>query len=141
MQTVVDDSVGTQAFTARLLWIFAAVALLICAAGIYGSLAYNVTQRRRDIGLRMAFGATRADVLRLILRQSAMMFAGGAILGAVVALAAGRLLASFLYGVTAHDPATLATVCALLAIVVALASYLPARRAANIDPIKSLRHE
>lgn len=144
MQTMtekVESSMGKQTLAARLLWIFAGTALLISIAGIYGSLAYHVSQRTRDIGLRMAFGASRAEVIAMILRQSAIVVCVGISIGIIAALAAGRALSSFLFGVGSHDVLTITVVSLLLTGFALLASYIPARRASLIDPIKALRYE
>ncbi len=110
MQDVVDASLGSQTLAVRLLWIFAGSALLISIAGIYGLLAYNVSQRTRDIGLRMALGATRFNVLRMILRQAVLLLGIGVVIGVVAAIAAGTVLRSFLYGVVPYDASTIVAV-------------------------------
>lgn len=141
LQEVVDTSLGSQTLAVRLLWIFAGAALLISIAGIYGLLAYNVSQRTRDIGLRMALGATRGNVIQMVLRQAVLLLGIGVAIGIVVALSAGSVLRSFLYGVVPYDAMTIAGVCLLLLACGMLASYIPARRASRIDPIKALRWE
>ena len=141
MQDLVDTSLGSQTLAVRLLWIFAGAALLISIAGIYGLLAYNVSQRTRDIGLRMALGATRGNVIQLVIRQAVLLLAIGVAIGIVAALSIGTVLRSFLYGVVPYDATTIAGVCLLLLASGLLASYIPARRASRIDPIKALRWE
>jgi predicted permease len=141
MSELVESSMGKQTLAARLLWIFAGTALLISIAGIYGSLAYHVSQRTRDIGLRMAFGASRSEVVTMVLRQSTAMVCAGIAVGIIAALIVGRALSSFLFGVGAHDLFTIATVSLLLGLFALVASYVPARRASRIDPIKALRYE
>ena len=141
MQDLVDTSLGSQTLAVRLLWIFAGSALLISIAGIYGLLAYNVSQRTRDIGLRMALGATRGNVVQMILGQAVLLLAIGVGIGIVAAISAGSVLRSFLYGVVPYDAVTIAGVCVLLLACGLLASYIPARRASRIDPIKALRWE
>jgi predicted permease len=141
MQEVVDTSLGSQTLAVRLLWIFAGAALLIAIAGIYGLLAYNVSQRTRDIGLRMALGATRGNVIQMVLRQAVLLLLVGVGIGVVAAISAGSVLRSFLYGVVPYDATTIAGVSALLLACGLLASYIPARRASRIDPIKALRWE
>src|SRR5579862_2407890 len=141
MQDLVDTSLGSQTLAVRLLWIFAGSALLIAIAGIYGLLAYNVSQRTRDIGLRMALGATRSDVIHLVLRQAVLLLLLGAGIGIVAAVFAGNVLRSFLYGVVPYDLVTIAAVCTLLLACGLLASYIPARRASRIDPMNALRCE
>lgn len=137
----VDDLLGSQRLAARLLWLFAIVALLIAAAGLYGLLSYNVGQRTREIGLRIALGAQRGDIFRLVLRQSARLLTVGILLGILGAWFAARLVRGFLYGVEQHNPATIVAVSILLAVVGLLASYIPARRAARIEPTEALRSE
>jgi predicted permease len=141
MQDLVDTSLGSQTLAVRLLWIFAGSALLISIAGIYGLLAYNVSQRTRDIGLRMALGATRFNVVRMILRQAVLLLGLGVVIGVVTAIAAGNVLRSFLYGVVPYDASTIAVVSLLLLACGLLASYIPARRASRIEPMKALRWE
>lgn len=141
MQELVDTSLGSQTLAVRLLWIFAGAALLISIAGIYGLLAYNVSQRTRDIGLRMALGATRGNVIQLVLRQAVLLLVIGVAIGIAAALSAGTVLRSFLYGVVPYDAMTIAGVCLLLLACGLFASYIPARRASRIDPIKALRWE
>ncbi len=141
MQDVVDTSLGSQTLAVRLLWIFAGAALLISIAGIYGLLAYNVSQRTRDIGLRMALGATRSNVVRMVLRHAVVLLATGVVVGVVAAISAGSVLRSFLYGVVPYDASTIVGVSLLLLACGLLASYIPARRASRIDPIKALRWE
>jgi ABC-type antimicrobial peptide transport system permease subunit len=141
MQDVVDTSLGSQTLAVRLLWIFAASALLISIAGIYGLLAYNVSQRTRDIGLRMALGASRGNVIQLILRHAVLLLGIGVAIGVVAAISAGSVLRSFLYGVVPYDASTILMVSLLLLGCGLLASYIPARRASRIDPIKALRWE
>ncbi|HEY1731189.1 MAG TPA: ABC transporter permease [Terriglobales bacterium] len=141
MQDLVDTSLGSQTLAVRLLWIFAGAALLISIAGIYGLLAYNVSQRTRDIGLRMALGATRGNVIHLVLRQAVLLLVIGVAIGIVAAISAGSVLRSFLYGVVPYDGMTIVAVCLLLLACGLIASYIPARRASLIDPIKALRWE
>ncbi|MGH9413823.1 MAG: ABC transporter permease [Terriglobales bacterium] len=126
------------------LWLmsgFALLALILAAIGIYGVLSYAVAQRSHEIGLRMALGANRPRVLALVLRQGMRMAIAGALGGLVVALIAARFAASFLYGVSGHDPLTLIAVPVLLLLVAALACYVPARRATKVDPMIALRGE
>jgi ABC-type antimicrobial peptide transport system permease subunit len=141
MQEVVDTSLGSQTLAVRLLWIFAGSALLIAIAGIYGLLAYNVSQRTRDIGLRMALGATRSNVVQSVLQHAVLLLAIGVLIGVVAAVSAGSVLRSFLYGVVPYDVSTIIVVSLLLLGCGLIASYIPARRASRIDPMKALRWE
>jgi predicted permease len=141
MDQVVEDSFGSQMLAARLLEIFAGSALLLSVAGIYALLAYLVVQRTRELGLRIALGAQRAQVMRLILRQAAWMLATGLAIGAALAYFGSRALRSFLYGVQSGDPWTLVAVTALLMVCGLAAAWLPARRASRVDPMQALRAE
>jgi predicted permease len=117
------------------------VGLLLCAVGIYGVTSYSVAQRTREIGIRVALGADRASVLRLILRQGLMLAGIGTAIGVVIAAAGSTLLESLLYGIRGLDPITFGSTCALFALVTLIASYIPARRAATVDPMVALRNE
>jgi predicted permease len=141
MQQVVDNSLGGQTLAARLLAIFGFVALLIAVAGIYGLLAYSVSQRTRELGLRIALGAQRENILWLVLRHALVLLATGMALGLGVAWTASSVLRSFLYGAAAWDAATILLVVLTLGLCGLAASYLPARRAASVDPIEALRTE
>jgi len=141
MQELVDTSLGSQTLAVRLLWIFAGTALLISIAGIYGLLAYNVSQRTRDIGLRMAMGATRSNVVGLVLHHALILLGIGVAAGVVAAISISSVLRSFLYGVVPYDASTIVAVSLLLLGCGLLASYIPARRASRIDPMKALRWE
>jgi predicted permease len=141
LESIVFDSVASQRFTMILLCAFAVLAVLLASIGIYGVISYVVGQRTHEIGLRIALGAYRSDVLRLVLGESAAMTIVGVTLGIGAAFVLTRLLAKMLYGVSAHDPFTIAGVAILLLIVALAASYIPARRAMRVDPIDALRHE
>jgi predicted permease len=132
-------SIATPRFTAILLGTFAALALLLAGFGLYGVMAYSVAQRRREIGIRMALGAQAADVRSLVVSQAMRLGAAGLAMGIAGALAVTRVLDSLLFGVSASDPLTFATVSAALITVLVLAAYLPARRATRVDPIIALR--
>ncbi|HEV3220003.1 MAG TPA: ABC transporter permease [Candidatus Acidoferrales bacterium] len=135
------DSISSQRLMVSLLTIFAVLAVLLAICGLYGVVAFGVTQRRREIGIRMALGAQRSQVLWLVLSQSAQPALTGVGLGLIGCLAATRLLRSFLFGVSVSDPATFIAVPILLTMVVLLACYIPARRAMRVDPTVALRHE
>jgi ABC-type antimicrobial peptide transport system permease subunit len=141
MQDVVNGSVGSRRFPAFLLAGFAALALALAAVGIIGVVSYSVTQRTREIGIRMALGAARTDVLKLILSGSMVWVAVGIALGVMASLGLTRLLGTLLYGVKPGNPLVLGSVSFVLASVALLASYIPARRAAKVDPMVALRYE
>jgi predicted permease len=142
MQEVVDNSLGNQVLAARLLSLFALTGLMIAVAGIYGLLAYSVSQRTRELGVRLALGAQREAILWLVLRHALVLLGIGGTLGAVVSLASGKLLTSFLvYRLNGFDAYVALSVAILLALCGLVASYLPARRAASIDPVVALRTE
>lgn len=134
-------SLAPQRFTSLLLGIFAGLALLLAAIGIYGVISYSVAQRTHEIGIRMALGADRDDVLHMVLKQGAKIALLGLCAGVVAALLATAMLSSLLYGVAARDPIIFLCVAGLLFVVVLLASYGPARRASKVDPLEALRCE
>lgn len=141
MDQLVSSSLATQRFNLFLLVLFGVLALGLAAIGIYGVLAFNVSRRTQEIGIRLALGARPGDVLRLIVGQGMWLVMVGIVLGVAGALALTRLMASLLYGVSATDPATFALVSLLLAIVALLACCVPARRAMRVDPMTALRVE
>lgn len=141
MDQVVEDSYGSQQLAARLLIVFGGSALLVCITGIYGLLAYLVAHRTKELGLRIALGAQRGDVMWLVLRQAGWMLVAGSSLGLILAYMTSLLLRTFLYNITAHDPWTMAAVTAVLVGGGLAASYIPARRAAMVNPIEALRAE
>jgi putative ABC transport system permease protein len=138
MDEVVQKSTATRRASMVVLSAFATAALLLAAIGIYGVMAYTVTQRTREIGIRMALGAQTGDVLRLIVRQGMLLAAGGAVVGLFGSLFFSRALGSLLYDVRAADPVTYAAILALLFLVAFIACYLPARRAAKLNPVEAL---
>ena len=141
MEQVVSNSLNRPRLYAVLLGIFAGVAVSLAAAGIYGVMAYSVTQRTREIGIRMALGAERRDVLHLVMGHSAALTIAGLLVGLAVAVATTRYLEGMLFGVTPLDPATFAAVTVMFAGVATLASFIPARRATRVDPLVALRCE
>jgi ABC-type antimicrobial peptide transport system permease subunit len=120
---------------------FSALALLLACVGLYGTLSYSVVRRAREIGVRMALGAARATVLRQILRQSLTIAISGIVVGGVTSLWASRALSAFLFELSPRDPATLTAVIALLLVTAAAAGYVPAHRAASVDPARVLKAE
>jgi putative ABC transport system permease protein len=135
------NSLAPRRSTMVLLGTFAALAFLLAVIGIYGVVAYAVTERIQEIGVRVALGAQPADVLALVLGQGSKLIVAGLLLGLALALIFTKLLARQLYGITAHDPATLIAGTIVLATVALLACYVPARRAAKVDPMVALRYE
>jgi predicted permease len=141
MDDVLGASVSQPRFSSQLIGAFAALAALLAAIGLYGLIAYSVNQRRSEIGIRMALGATREDVLRLILHQGARLAIAGTAIGLIAAVFASRLLSSMLFSVSSHDSETFIAVALLLMVVALGACYIPARRAAKVDPMVALRYE
>ena len=141
MQDVYDKSVARTSFTLVMLAIAGAMALALGIIGIYGVMSYTVSQRQREIGIRLALGAQGGDVLEMVLRQGTKLTLAGVAIGIGAALGLTRLMANLLYGVTTHDPLTFVAVAFLLILVALLACYIPARRATRVDPMVALRYE
>jgi putative ABC transport system permease protein len=141
MEQALASGRTAQQLATILLGGFSIVGLLLATLGVYGVIAYSVGQRMREFGIRIALGAERGELLRLVLRQGLLLAAIGAAIGLVAALGVTRLMSSLLYGVSATDPLTFTAVIALLAATALLASFLPARRAMRLDPIRTLRDE
>jgi predicted permease len=141
MEQVVADSLAARRFTMILLGVFAGLALMLASVGIYGVISYIVGQRTHEIGIRMALGAQRGDVLKLVLGQGVVMAGVGVGIGLAASFGLTRLMKQMIFGVTATDPVTLAGVSLLLTAVALLACYVPARRAMRTDPVVALRYE
>jgi putative ABC transport system permease protein len=134
-----DSSRAQPRFTMLLLGIFSATALALAVIGIYGVLAYSVAQRRQELGIRLALGAERGDILRLVVRQGLILAIAGIAIGLIAALLLTRLMSGMLYKVGALDLATFALTPVIFLFIALLASYLPAQRATRVDPIEALR--
>ena len=141
MDGVVAESTAQPRFEMFLMTIFAAVALVLAGVGIYGVISYSASRRTHEIGVRMSLGATRAQVLLLVVRQGMWLALAGSFTGLLGALLLSRFMAKLLYGVQPTDPATFAAVATGLGMVAILACYIPARRAMRIDPVAALRCE
>jgi putative ABC transport system permease protein len=141
MKQIVYGSVGQSRFRTAVLVMFGLLSLFVASIGLYGVMSYSVSQRTREFGIRMAIGSSRGAVLRLVFGEAVKLVSVGGGLGLAGAVLLTRLIANLLYGVTPFDATTLASVSILVAGVALVASYVPARRAANINPIDSLRYE
>jgi putative ABC transport system permease protein len=141
MDALLADSVAQRRFQMRLLALFAGMALMLAAVGIYGVIAYSVSQRTHEIGIRMALGAERADVVRMVIGQGMRMAAVGTAMGILGAVALSRIISAQLYEVSAIDAGTYLAVSLLLLTVALVATYIPARRATAADPLVALRYE
>jgi putative ABC transport system permease protein len=141
LDEVVSAALAQRRFNVVVLALFAGAALFLAGIGLYGVIAYAVTQRTHEIGVRLALGAERRTVVRMVLRESLRLVAAGVVLGTTGALLLSRALASLLFQVTPRDPATLVAASVALVLVALLGSYLPARRAARVDPMTALRAE
>jgi putative ABC transport system permease protein len=141
MEENIEDSLASQRLTMTLLGVFAGLALILASIGLYGVMALIVTQRTREMGIRFALGASRGDVLRLVLGQGAVLVGMGLITGLLGAFFASQALRSVLYDVAPLDPAALISALLTLSLVALIACFLPARRASLVDPIEALRME
>jgi putative ABC transport system permease protein len=139
MERLLAESVSGRQFYMLLMGVFAASALLLAAIGLYGLMAYTVTQRTHEIGIRMALGAQAGNVLRLVIGQGIKLAVTGMVIGLIASLALTRMIKGMLFGVSATDPATFVIIPLLLAGVALIACYLPARRATKVDPMVALR--
>ena len=137
----VDDSIQRETLLATLSGFFGALALLLATVGLYGVMSYNVARRRNEIGIRMALGAQQSRVLSMVLGEVAVLIGIGLVIGLGATIGTTRFVASFLYGMKANDPWTLSLAAGVLALVAALAGFLPARKASRLDPMTALREE
>jgi putative ABC transport system permease protein len=141
MKELVNNSIATRRMTLVLLGLFSALALILGAIGIYGVISYSVAQRTREIGVRMALGAPRAGVFRMVIGEGMKLAGTGIVIGILAALGLARLMSSLLYQVSTADFETFTAVAVLLLLVALAASYIPARRATSVEPIVALRYE
>jgi predicted permease len=141
MGDLISEATARRRFQTSLLTVFAAIALLLALVGLYGLMAYSVSRRTRELGIRMALGAQRPDVMLLVIKRAALLLGLGVASGLACSWIATRAIKAFLFGVGEHDPATILLVCILLAVCGLAAALIPARRAASIDPMQALRTE
>ena len=141
MKQIVSTSVGQPRFRTAVLFVLAFLAVFVASIGLYGVMSYLISQRTREFGIRVAVGASTGALLRLVLGQALKLVSIGISLGLVGAMVLGKSIAGLLYGITPFDTATFASMSLLLALVAFAASYIPARRAASVDPMVALRYE
>jgi putative ABC transport system permease protein len=141
MTDVLSTNVAEPRFRTWLLVLFAAMALVLAATGIFGVIAYSVSRRTQEIGIRIALGASRGAISQMVLRETMMLTLAGLAIGVPCALAASHLVGHLLFGVSARDPITFGLVALILGAVAAVAGYIPARRAMRVDPMVALRHD
>jgi len=140
-QTRIREGLLRERLLAMLAGFFGALAAVLAMVGLYGMMSFAVNQRRQEIGIRVALGARRVQVIGMVMREAARLLIVGTIIGTAAALLAGRSASSFLFGLTSYDPATILGAIVLLATIAAAASFLPARGAAHLDPLTALRQE
>jgi ABC-type antimicrobial peptide transport system permease subunit len=141
LDQLMNESVAAPRFRTTLVTLFAILGLVLAAVGIYGVMAYTVSERTRELSVRVALGATKRDVLRMVMTEAAALAAAGVVLGIAGAAATTRVMAALLFGVTPTDPSTFASIAAILMITALAGSYVPARRATRVDPMATLRSE
>jgi putative ABC transport system permease protein len=141
MNKLLSDTMANRRFSTLLLGIFAALALVLASVGVYGVISYSVTSRTHEVGIRRALGANKSDILRLVVGQAMALAMTGVAIGIAGAFALTRLMSSLLFQVSATDAITFLTVALLIAVVALVASFIPARRAAKVDPVIALRYE
>jgi ABC-type antimicrobial peptide transport system permease subunit len=141
MQDVISESVAQQRFTMMLLGCFGLISLFMGAAGLYGVMSYTVARRTKEVGLRLAVGADRGDILRMVLREAGLLVGLGLVLGFAASLGGAQLLRSLLFGVAPRDPLTLVSMCGVLLLTGLFAAWWPALRAASTEPMQALRME
>lgn len=141
LEQVIAKSIARQRFNMLLLAIFAGVALVLASVGLYGVMNYSATQRTHEVGIRMALGATRTDIMRLVVGNGMLLTLVGIAIGVVASFGLTRVMQSFLFGVGATDAVTFVAVSTLLIVVALIANYIPARRATRVNPVIALRYE
>ena len=141
MQSLINESIAQPRFRTWLIGVFSIFALTLACLGIYGVIAYLVTQRYKEIGIRIALGATRRNILQLILARTLKLTAAGIFAGLIAAFFLSKFLSTILFGITVHDPVTFVAVPACLIVIALVAGYFPARRATKVDPVTPLRYE